>query len=41
MLLSIYTNADDEFDAEILLKEWCTISKTTGVSELIKMAKTI
>ena len=40
-LRSIYENAIDEFDAEILLKEWCTTSKTTGVSELIKMAKTI
>jgi len=40
-LRSIYANADDEFDAEILLKEWCTTSKTMGVSELIKMAKII
>ena len=38
-LRSIYANVTDEFDAEILLKEWCTTSKNRCVSELIKMAK--
>jgi ribonuclease-3 len=40
-LRSIYANANNEFDAETLLKEWCITSKTTGVNELLKIAETI
>ena len=40
-LRSVYANADDEFAAEALLKEWCITSKATGVDELLRMVKTI
>jgi len=40
-LRTIYANADNEFDAETLLNEWCITSKNTGVNELLKMVRTI
>ena len=38
---SIYVNANDDFQAEALLKEWCMTSRMTEVPELQKMANTI
>ena len=40
-LRSIYVNANDDFQAEALLKEWCMTSRMTEVPELQKMANTI